>query len=128
MAIGARTLNKIIETAPEAPHKPATQGHFGRNNDCIRSRNIYIAYRYYYYSVLCKHTYDTTLELLCEELFIMPRTMVNILKDATEYIMDLRKQKAALKHMREAYPRREWAKPDPAPAVSLTRPARYILP
>lgn len=96
---------KIVPTS-----LPESKGKFQEQHLYYQNRNIKLAHRYYYYSVICRMLYVDCLVQLEREFDITANTIEQHLKRRETLIQQLAEAKVTAQSLRQKYPWLDWSK------------------
>ena len=100
-----RKLHKKIVPTPLAE----TKGKFQEQHLYLQRRNIKMAHRYYYLSVICRMLYADCLAQLENEFDITANTIEQHLKRKLNLIQSLTDDKTTADQLRKKYPWMDWS-------------------
>ena len=101
-------IQKLFDDEPMAPAQVFVITR-GRNSALINSRNLKLAYRYYFKSKLQQKGYEKLLGELSAEFDLSHKTIYNVLFiEQYQVLNDIMKQKPTVKELRQRYPYFAW--------------------
>ena len=100
-----RKLHKKI-----VPNSLPAKGKFQEQHLYLQHRNIKLAHRYYYYSVICRMLYVDCLVQLEREFDITANTIEQHLKRREALIQKLADAKTPVSELKQKYPWFDWSK------------------
>jgi hypothetical protein len=80
----------------------------GRNESLMNKRNIYLFYRYYYYSKIHRMRYEDVIKQLSNDFFITQRTDIDIIQNNTSQVKNVFDEKLNIRQLKKKFDLYNW--------------------